>query len=229
MANPTIAAERSRDAKTGECSATYAPRVTCPDACPMKSGGGCYGASGNCVLHLRRINAGSAGMTAEACAQAEADGIDRLSGKRPLRIHVVGDCPTNEAAEIVSSAAERYIVRHGQPAWAFTHAWRTVDRVYWQSVSVLASCETPEQVIEANKRGYATALICPEERVAEYTRVLVEAGIRPRLCRHYVDGTPCVECGICLDAKIGECVLLPPHGPVRQLRETLAKVEEAIE
>jgi hypothetical protein len=81
---------------------------------------------------------------------------------RPLRLHTVGDCRTDEAARIVAAAAERYMDAGGGPVWTYTHAWRLVDRASWGRVSVLASCETPEQVELARARGYATAIVVDE-------------------------------------------------------------------
>ena len=216
-----IALEKSRNEKTGKVSATYAPRQTCPDACPLKRGGGCYGTHSNCALHTARITAEAEGKSPAELATIEADAIDKLSGKRPLRLHVVGDCPTAESAEIIAAACARYSARHGQLVWAFTHAWRTIPRASWGSISILASCERPEQAIEAAKRGYATALICPEEKIAKYAKCLAMANVFPRLCAHFVNGTPCVECGLCLHDPKQTCILLPPHGPVKQLREVI--------
>jgi hypothetical protein len=79
-----------------------------------------------------------------------------------MRLHTVGDCRTDEAAKIVAAAAERYMDAGGGPVWTYTHAWRLVDRASWGRVSVLASCETPEQVELARARGYATAIVVDE-------------------------------------------------------------------
>ena len=73
----------------------------------------------------------------------------------PLRLHVVGDSPTNAAAAPIAAACA---TRTG-PTWGYTHFWRTVDRATWGSVSMLASCERPSDVGQAWERGYAAALV----------------------------------------------------------------------
>jgi hypothetical protein len=76
----------------------------------------------------------------------------------------VGDCKTDETARIVAAAAERYMERGGGPVWTYTHAWASVARASWGRVSVLASCETAEQVAAAHARGYAPSIVVEEFR-----------------------------------------------------------------
>jgi hypothetical protein len=101
-------------------------------------------------------------ISVEQIARDEAAAIDGLWSGLPLRLHVAGDCRTDETAQIVSAAAERYSRRNRAPAWTYTHAWRSVARSSWGQVSVLASCETPDQALEATEQGYAAALVVSE-------------------------------------------------------------------
>jgi hypothetical protein len=92
-------------------------------------------------------------------ARAEAAAIKALpTDGRPLRIHIVGDAPTDAYARALARAVADWQPRGGGPVWAYTHAWREVARSSWGTrISVLASVETDAQVIEARARGYATA------------------------------------------------------------------------
>lgn len=160
------ATAKSGNAKIGDAAATYAAQASCPSYCAFFNGGGCYAENGQIYSSVtKRLNddAHATRATALDVARAEADAIDRLPvlqcWDKPIRLHTVGDCTTDETAQIVAAAAERYMQRGGGPAWCYTHAWRIVDRASWGRVSVLASCETPEQVELARARGYATALV----------------------------------------------------------------------
>ena len=106
-----IAVERSADSKlstNSQCSATYAAQSTCPADCPYRDAG-CYAEHGNPGTHTRRINQAEA--TSSEAIRQEVRAIDKLSGTRPLRLHVVGDCRTDNQARQLAAAAERYTRR----------------------------------------------------------------------------------------------------------------------
>jgi hypothetical protein len=146
-------------------------------------------------------------MTIADVARAEADAIDSLSGTRPLRLHVVGDCPTDDAARIVSDAAERYTARGGGRAWTYTHAWRDVVRASWQSVSVRASCETADDVRAAHARGYDAAIVVDSHKS---DRAYDVDGIRVVPCPEQTRGRSCADCGLCM--RPGTTIAFAVHG-----------------
>lgn len=161
--------ERSGDAKlskTENVSATWVPQVSCHEDCPLKRNG-CYAEIGRAGIQTHRLN-GKAykakkgeSVLRRLLARQEAAGIRALSGLRKLRVHVVGDCATSLAANIVGRAMVAHQKKHGKAAWTYTHSWRRIARKAWAGANVLASCEKPEQVAEARARGYASVLIVP--------------------------------------------------------------------
>lgn len=175
------AVSKSGNRKLGNVHATYASQATCPTTCTFR-GSGCYAEYGLVGFETRQLNADAkqrqlsplqiAGIEASAIARLAPDG-------RALRLHVVGDCATNETARVVSGAAELFMSRGGGQAFTYTHGWRETDRASWGSVSVLASCETSEDVQAAWSRGYAAAMVLPEHGPAG---------------RYHVDGVSVVEC-----------------------------------
>jgi hypothetical protein len=94
----------------------------------------------------------------EQLARFEAYAIDTLTGKNPLRLHILGDSRTRKSTRILATAAKRYKAKYNQPVWTFTHA-HNVPRKLWGIVSVLRSCETMEQVKQAHADGYASAMV----------------------------------------------------------------------
>lgn len=169
-----IAVERSGNRKIGDCSATSASQVTCPSTCPYQNNG-CYAEYGLQGIVTRRLNAAPTDALSEA--RDEASKIRKLSGKRPLRLHVVGDCSSDGASKTVADAAAEYHTKHGMPVWTYTHAWRDVKRRSWGSVSVLASTESYGDANRAMRRGYAASIVLPnlpqDGRAFRHQNVLV--------------------------------------------------------
>lgn len=155
------AKEVTANGKLGPVAATYVSQVTCPKECPWyddgKMGSPCYANNGYQGYLTRTLNQGE-GDHMDA-AREEANLINQLPGERPLRLHVVGDCKDPQAAKVVSSAADGYRGRQGQPVWTYTRAWEHIPRSAWGKVSVLASCETASQVRRALAGGYAAAIV----------------------------------------------------------------------
>lgn len=160
-----LAVPKSANRKIGEAATTYAAQGSCPSTCVFRDGGGCYaetGQIGKFVTAPLNRAAGDARALAVAVYEAYAIASMEPVPGRPLRLHTVGDCPTDVCAQIVALAAAVYMERGGGPVWTYTHAWRDVERASWGPVSVLASCETAEDVVAARERGYATAIVVEE-------------------------------------------------------------------
>lgn len=216
-----MAVERTGNAKVGPVSVTMASQASCPSDCPWLHSG-CYAESGPQGIHTSRLNK-STDTDAELIARTEARAILGLSGTRPLRLHVVGDCRTSNAARILGYAVTKYM----QPVWTYTHAWRTVARDAWGRISVLASCETAAQVREAHKRGYATALV-----VAEHTSdsAYTVDGIKVVPCPQQTGKSEnCTTCRLCWDdgklKAIGATIGFSAHGArAKRIQERLVTI-----
>ena len=190
-----IAVKKTANRKVGNVAVTHASQASCPPDCCFL-GSGCYAESGPQGWVTKRLNKAALGATPVEVAHAEAAEIRKLTGKLPLRLHVVGDCPDAESARIVSAAADEYREKHGQPVWTYTHAWRTVPREAWGKVSVLASCETPVDVEIAKERGYATAIVVPEFPSKKRFQF---ASVDAIPCVEQTKGVQCDECRLCFN------------------------------
>ena len=199
-----IAKTNSGNRKIGKVATTYVSQESCPTSCPFFDGGGCYAEQGPVGWITSRLNAAAKAAptppTPEELGQAEADAIDGLKvvPGQPLRLHTVGDCKTDEAASLVAAAAGRYQDedRRGGPVWTYTHAWKNVSRDSWGEVSVLASCETADDVRAAHTRGYATSIVVedfPTDKRYELD------GIEILPCVQQTHGKTCDECRLCFD------------------------------
>ena len=198
--SPTLAGiyakELTANPKLGPVSATYVAQLSCPASCPLL-GSGCYAENGftSMAITKRLIRGVLDGTTPAEIAQREASAIDALSGERALRLHVVGDSTTIEGTRALAAAARRYSSRHDRPVWTYTHAWRSLPRSAWGSVSVLASCENERDLIAAKRRGYATALVVPGHRAR---KLYQERRTKLLPCPEQTSGVSCAACGLCM-------------------------------
>jgi len=196
-----LAVEKSTNSKTGVVSATYAPIHSCPGTCPFMDSG-CYGQTSFCGMHLKKLNKAaeaSGKTTPKAIALEEAAAIKKLKGDKPLRLHVVGDCKTSEAAEIVAKACDEYTNQSGEPVWTYTHAWKIIPREKWGGISVLASCESVDGAKEAIAEGYAASMIYPEQ----FDKPFEKDGMKMIPCPEMVRGVQCNKCKLCFnDSKL---------------------------
>lgn len=208
----TKVVEISDNSKTGKVSVTNASQATCPKSCPFYNAG-CYAQNGYTGFVTHALNKSPITDILEI-AKEEAEGILSLTGKLDLRIHVVGDSPTDEAAQIVSQAAMKHMAKHGRKAWAYTHA-HNVKRESWGDVSVLRSCETLEQISKAHDDGFATAMVVPEFQSDKPYNI--GDGFIGIPCRNQIDkNIQCVDCRLCFHDRIlhksKRVILFAPHG-----------------
>jgi hypothetical protein len=208
--------EISLNSKLGPMSATYASQASCPLTCRFFNDG-CYGEHGPVGVHSRRLNAQSVGLTAEGLAYAEADLIERLTGRNDLRLHVVGDSTTRGGTKRLARACGLHGRKHGRTPFTYTHGWEGVPRADWGEVSVLASCEDAAGLRRARARRYAAALVVPgfpSHRAFGY------AGFKVVPCPHQTQPgkhVRCLDCRLCLDDERllkGRLVIgFEAHGP----------------
>jgi hypothetical protein len=203
-----IIVERSGDRKLSNkenVAATWVAQQSCHDDCPLKQNG-CYAEMFRAGLHTAKLNRLARGLKQSIArlrlklAKDEAEGIAKLTAPRKLRVHVVGDCATAKTAGIVGRAMVAYTKRTGKAAWSYTHSWRRFGANAWKGAAVLASCEKPEQVAQAQAKGYSCVLIVPYHPT---NKVYNYKGINILPCPAQfknADGTfrvTCEDCSIC--------------------------------
>lgn len=189
----------SGNTKLGDAAATYVARQSCPTDCRFREAG-CYAEYDNTGTHWRRASRGGMTLTPVELARNEAAAIRQTSADRHLRLHVAGDSTTDEGTRLIAAACMNYMFRGGRFVWTYTHAWRTVDRAAWGSVSVLASCETADDVRAAWGRGYAAALTVgwfASRRAYPAPEPNIDIQVIP--CPAQTRGRTCTDCRLCFD------------------------------
>lgn len=208
------AVEATQSAKVGKVSATYVSQRTCPTSCAFLAGG-CYAMNGHMsLIATKPLNRNTpADMTAAQIARIEARAIDTLSGRLDLRLHIVGDSFTETGTINIATAAEAFMRRGGRRVWTYTHAWREVPREAWGEVSVLASCETEAEVLEARARGYAAALVVESHGTPKRH---AQGPLQVLPCPEQTRGVQCVSCRLCMDDRrllaTGTVIAFAVHG-----------------
>lgn len=198
------------------CSATRASiQATCPNSCVFKRAGdgtphGCYADAGFTRIAGKQMDEEARGLSAFEVILEEAIALDQAfprgvpqdgaRGGRDLRLHVDGDVPSPGAAELLAVAARNWKQRGGGSVWTYTHAWEAVPRDAFGPISVLASVETPEQIVRARARGYQPALVV--ESFPAGKRPFEVGGVRFIPCPAETLGKTCIECRLCLDADL---------------------------
>jgi len=215
-----IAVDRTENSKLGPMATTYAAKSSCPDACPFKDTKACYGMIGPPSAVWKRLQDG----THTEVARDEAEVIAKLTGYVPLRLHTMGDCCTNKAARILAEAAKDYTAKQGQKVYTYTHAWRTIDRKSWGQISVLASCETIAEALQAMKRDYPAAVT-----IMSHDSLPKTEGIRFVSClKQTGKAETCLACGLCLRAesllRTRTAVCFAAHGPTTKAQKVLDKL-----
>ena len=211
--------EKTADTKTGPMSVTHAPQTSCPVDCAFYPD------------TIDDISGTDRDVLAITIAQAESDGIDSLSGKSNLRVHVVGDCQTIESASIVGSAMVRYEQRSGKRAYTYTHAWRNVPYAAWQGARVIASCETTQDIDMARSElGYPSAEFTYMEH--ESRKVFVRDGIKVLPCpNQFNKAVTCDKCMACANIEMLQdknlVIGIAGHGAVKKLRKQIELQHQA--
>jgi hypothetical protein len=215
-----FAVENSQNRKTGLVSATYASQVSCPKSCQLYDNG-CYAQKGLVKFQTNRVNRSNADASETAIQEAAA--IDRLSGKLDLRVHVVGDCSTNQDAAVVGSAMVRHESKHGKKAYTYTHASADVEKESWMGANVIASCDDFSEIAAAKARGYATAFVALKGTELYETfksnggRALVVDGQKLVGCPFECSPKKpqCVDCRLCFDSErlvqLDITIVFPQH------------------
>ena len=197
--------KNSKIAGDGKADATYTSiSKTCSHTCPLKDEG-CYAQSSYVGLIVGRLNRRARQHSPLEVARAEARCIDEayhggeVPAGRDLRIHISGDSRSVKGTRAINAAVGRWKKRGGNVAWSYTHSFKKISSKEWNNVSILASIESPEQVKEARKMGYAPALVVAEHP-SEKAYKLPGSNTKWIPCVQQTRGVPCVKCRLCFDA-----------------------------
>lgn len=199
--------------KVTYCSVTYLSMSTCEgNGCPLYDHG-CMAQTGNINLHAERVYI----PDPVAAIRNEAEHIDYLTGRNPLRLRISGNQYNEQTlVEYTQPAAARYHRRYNQPVWTYDHNWNRIRRDAWGVISVLASVHSIEEIETARTKGYAAALLLPEAKA----KMWKEGDTTIVHCPNERNGMLCIDCQLCWKAQYlytnNITILFTPHGTNRK-------------
>jgi hypothetical protein len=208
--------EMSNNGKTGFVAATYTSQDTCPDSCALKKNG-CYAEKGRVAMTTKRLN--NAGeMNPEQISMQEASLIRRAAIKvgqqrekqkktgrvakshmvgRLLRLHVVGDFPTQKALDSIDESCGLWKENGGGQPWSYTHNWKDLQPT--ENISLLASVDNLAEGVDALAKGFAPAGVVDTFETEKAHKI---QGVRWIPCPEQTGkAADCVACGLCLNAE----------------------------
>lgn len=211
----------SKNAKTGPIPVTTTSADTCPDACPLKAGNGCYAGGGPLAIHWRALTEGKRGGTLADLAKA----IRRMPAGQLWRHNQAGDLPgIGDAIDAVDLAA-LVAANRGRKGFTFTHKPVTGAAHEGNREAVKAANAAGFTVnLSANNLGEADALlaadcgpvavIVPEDMPGKFQ---TPAGYRGVVCpAQQRDDMDCARCGLCAKQNRGVVVGFRVHGSLKK-------------
>jgi hypothetical protein len=217
---------RSSNSKTGPIPVSTTSAETCPAACPLKGGRGCYAENGNLGLLWRGLSShrpGSSWPHGRGMARGtDWRGLCRAVGELPdgtlWRHNQAGDLP--HTGEMISDSLVEKLVNANRGKRGFTYTHHDVERSeHNRNVVAWANRNGFTVNLSANNVAHADRLadlgvgpvvaVLPIDGASGFT----PAGRRVVVCPATVrDDVTCASCGLCqvVDRKV--IVGFPAHG-----------------
>lgn len=202
---------------TSVVTTTLPIKATCATDClhhPDREGT-CYAYNGPMLWHQRRMESAIdpswdiGGMEANQLASnAPAGALTRL--------HVAGEWL--DAAHV--KRVLKVVKAKSLKAWSYTHKWRKFKATSFRGLSILASCDSLPDAVQAWIKGYAPALVVPKfESVQAYDLKYAngsDSGMRGIPCPAQTKQRTCEECKLCLKTEwlhaTQQVILFEAHG-----------------
>lgn len=197
------------DNKNTPFYATYrAVGLSCPSDCRLLNAG-CYAQAGNVAIQMR-------GRYSENDGDIFLREIERLPHGAALRLHVSGDVMRDGGkdgsnvldVEYLNALIEGAKRRPDISMYGYTHAWKRINReefVFPANLTLNASCDTPEDVVEARAAGWDTTTVVPAETTGKrYGDTVV--------CPNQTTGLTCDKCRLCFKSNRPLTVAFKAHG-----------------
>jgi hypothetical protein len=202
---------------TSVVTTTLPIRATCSTDCmhhPDREGT-CYAYNGPMMWHQRKME--SAIDPSWDIGGMEANQLAALAKPGALvRLHVAGEWIDSSHTKRVL----RVVKSKSLKAWAYTHKWRKFKATSFKGLSILASCDSLPDAIQAWIKGYAPALVVPKfESYKAYDLKYADGsdtGLGGIPCPAQTKHVTCEQCKLCLKAdwlhRTQQVILFEAHG-----------------
>jgi len=200
---------------------TYSPSVTCPSACSLRNGNGCYAEGGNTALHWRKLDAKDWGMPWERFLLKASAHLYR--GQR-WRHNVVGDLMGIDNAIDNQMLAQLVEMNDARKAAGFTYTHKPVGLTGQELVNARAinavnkhtgfkinlSADTMEEADEKASLGIAPVVVVAPSDAPKHMKT--PEGRSVIVCpAEYAEHMNCARCGLCAKER-NSIVAFRAHG-----------------
>jgi hypothetical protein len=200
----------SSNAKTGPIPVSTTEPESCPSACPLKNGGGCYAESGPLLLHWRKVGEKARGSSwIEFCAD-----IDKLPAGQLWRHNQAGDLPGFD--NVIDSEKLSLLVNANKRKRGFTYTHYPMHGDNLQAVrnanalgfTINASANNDQEAMELHALGLPTVTIATQSRPYR-----LDNGIQVAICpAQKSDSISCATCELCQKPDRNYVIGFIPHG-----------------
>jgi hypothetical protein len=209
-------AKRSKNSKTGPIPVSTTSADTCPQACPLKDGGGCY-AEANFYLrqHWNKVTRGDRGSGwGDFC-----EDIAALPDGQLWRHNQAGDLPGEGNRINTTELGQLVAANKGKRGFTYTHKPMTSDNriavtaANAHGFTVNLSANNATHADELAALEIAPVVVVLPSSVQGNVKVETPAGRRVVVCpATYREDITCASCGLCQVRDRKVIVGFPAHG-----------------
>ena len=204
----------SKNSKTGPMATSYTSAESCPSACPLKNGGGCYAELSYTGMHWRKVTSGLRGISFDRFI----DAVRKLPKGSVMRHNVAGDLPGKGNTIDVPmlerlTKAVRYI-----RAFTYTHKPLTDENVKAlrdanaSGFTINVSTNSIDEVDDAMALSLPVVTIVPEDTPkVTYT----SGGTKVVVCPAQTVDSNCLDCMLCHRSDRSYAIGFKVHGARR--------------
>jgi hypothetical protein len=221
--------KRSRNSKTGPIPVSTTSADTCPDACPLKNGGGCY-AEANFHLrqHWSKVTRNERGSGwGDFC-----DEIAALPDGQLWRHNQAGDLPGEGNRINTAELGQLVAANKGKRGFTYTHKPMTPDNriavtaANAHGFTVNLSANNVTHADELAELEIAPVVVVLASTVQGNVKVETPAGRRVVVCpATYREDITCASCGLCQVRDRKVIVGFPAHGAAEAAANHVARSE----
>ena len=215
---------KSRNTKTGPIPVTTSQSATCPDACPLKSGG-CYAKGGPLAVHWRRLDAGSVGISAEKLHEK----IAALAENTLWRHNQAGDLPGIGDSIDAKALASLVAANAGKRGFTYTHKPPTPENLEaiksanaaGFTINLSANNLMHADTLAETGAGPVVVVLPMEQAENAVTPAGRTVVVCPATKFEYVT---CASCQLCQRRKRKTIIGFPAHGPAKRKASAVASL-----
>jgi len=201
----------SSNAKTGKMLVTTSSKTTCPDTCPLKSGG-CYAASGPLSWHWAKVSNGTRGGDINGLT----DSIRKVKNGDLWRLNQAGDLPGDGDTINAEHLLAIVDANNGKRGFTYTHY-----ELSHHNAALIEEANSAGFTINLSANNLSDADIKADAGIAPVVVVLpsnsgntvTPAGRRVVVCPEMQGKVKdCVTCGLCAVRDRSYIIGFPAHG-----------------